>query len=134
MPRSLVDVPVVEWEPEDRKRFCDNYSVAQKWLDGCWAAMETGAKLEAGFVPGYQMVEGSGREKIVNLQAVFDRASRHGVPLEEFLKKSTITKTALAEMTRAASKLKGKGLTAAVEEIIGEDVAVSEVKASLKPI
>ena len=80
------------------------------------------------------MNEGSPRSKIVNLQAVFDRASKHGVPLADFLKSATISKEALTEMTRAASKLKGKALTAAIVEIIGSDVDKSEVKASLKKV
>lgn len=132
--KSLVDVPVASWTPAQRAQFCDSYSVAQKWLDNCWDAMEQLAKADPNAVPGYAMVPGSPRSKIVNLQAVFDRASTKGVALNDFLKQATISKEALTEMTRAASKLKGKALTAAIAEIIGNDVEKSEVKASLKKV
>lgn len=134
MQKSLVDVPVASWTPDQRKQFCDSFDVAQKWLNNCWEEMERLMVADANAVPGYAMVPGSPRDKIINLQAVFDRASKHGVSLDTFLKSSTISKKDLAEMTRTASKLKGKGLTAAVEAIIGDDVQTSEVKASLKKV
>ncbi len=80
------------------------------------------------------MMEGSPREKVVNLQSVFERASKEGIPLETFLSKSTISKKDLAEITRTFTKKKGKGLAEAVEKIIGGDVEVSEAKKSLKAV
>lgn len=132
--KSLVDVPIASWTPDQRKQFADSFDVAQKWLNNAWDYLEQLAKADPAAVPGYQMVAGSPRSKIVNLQAVFDRASKHNVPLELFLNKSTISKTDLNEIVRASAKLKGKGLTAAVEEIIGDDVQVSDVKDSLKKV
>lgn len=131
-PVTLVGVPVALWTPEMRKQFCDHFSVAQKWLDMVWAEMEKGALIDPSFVPGYAMQEGTPREKIVNLQSVFDRASKWGVPLEAFLTNSTISKKDLLELTRICTKHKGKALAKTVEEIIGDDVSVSEVKKSLK--
>jgi hypothetical protein len=133
-PKTLVDIPVASWTPDMRKQFCDQYDVAAKWLENCWMAMEAGADKEAGFVPGYHLVEGSPRAKIINLQSVFERASGLGVPLAGFLAKSTITKTDLTELTREFGKVKGKKLSDAVDQIIGEDKQVSQVKKSLKPV
>jgi hypothetical protein len=132
--KSLVDVPIASWTPDQRKQFCDNFDVAQKWLNNAWDEMEKLAAADPNAVPGYAMAKCSPREKIVNLQAVFDRASKHSVPLELFLNKSTISKTDLTEITRLHSKLKGKGLKDAVEGIIGDDVKVSDVKSSLKKV
>lgn len=132
--KSLVDVPIAGWTPDQRKQFCDGYDVAQSWLNKCWEEMEKLAKADPNAVPGYAMKPNSSRAKIVNLQSVFDRATKHGVPLAEFLKQASISKEALTEMTRSASKLKGKGLTAAIVEIIGTDTQVSEVKDSLKKV
>jgi len=131
-PKSLVDVPVREWTPEQRKQFCDTYSIAQKWLDNAWAAMEAGALMDADFVPGYSLVDGVAREKITNLQSIFDKASKYGVALEPFLNNSTISKKDLSEIVRSATKLKGKKLQECIDAIIGDDVQVSSVKKSLK--
>ena len=131
---SLVDVPVILWTPDMRKQFCDSVSVAQKWLDKVWAAMEEGAANDPNFVPGYSLVEGQTREKINNLEAVFNRASAIGVPLLEFLGKSTISKKDIAELVRTHTKAKGKALEKILDEVIGKDVSVSEAKKSLKEI
>ena len=133
-PRSVVDVPVREWTSEMRQQFCDNYDTASKWLSTCWDAMEEGSSKDPNFVPGYHLVAGSPRSKIINLQSVFDRASGHGIPLEKFLARSTITKTDLTELTREFTKLKGKKLNDALELIVGKDVQSNPVKASLKKI
>jgi hypothetical protein len=133
-PASLVDVPVSLWTPEQRKEFADTFDVAQKWLDNCWSALEAGAMLDPNYVPGYTMKPGTPRGTIQNLQAVFDRASTMGVPLDKFLGCSTISKEALTELVRTASKAKGKGLTDKVKEVIGPDVKLSEVKSSLKKL
>lgn len=134
MPRSLVDVPVAQWTPAERTEFCDSFDIAQKWLDNCWSAMEKGAREDPNFVPGWHLVDGSPREKIINLQAVYERATAYRVPLNDFLGRSSISKKDLAELIRLHGKLKGKALEAAKDEIIGDDVAVSDVKASLKKI
>ena len=131
---SLVDVPVILWTPDMRKQFCDSFSVAQKWLDKVWSAMEEGAVNDPNFVPGYSLVEGTPREKINNLEAVFNRASAIGVPLLEFLGKSTISKKDIAELVRKHTKTKGKALEKILDEVIGTDVSVSEAKKSLKEI
>jgi hypothetical protein len=133
-PKSLVDVPVHNWSPEMRASFCDNYSVAQKWLDGCWEAMESGARLHPDFVPGYALKDNTPKSSIVNLQKVFDRASEKGIPLADFLERSTITKTNLTELARHFGKLKGKALDKAVETIIGDDVKLSAPSQSLKKV
>lgn len=132
--KSLVDVPMASWTPDQRKQFADGFDSAQKWLNNAWDFLEQLAKADPNAVPGYIMKPNTPRAKIVNLQSVFDRAAKHGVPLADFLKSASISKEALTEMTRTASKLKGKGLTAAIVEIIGSDVEKSEVKASLKKI
>jgi hypothetical protein len=132
--QSLVDIPIASWTPEQRKQFCDQFSVAQKWLDNAWAEMEKLATEQEGSVLGYKMVENTPKTTIINLQQVFDRAALHGVPLNEFLASSTISKSALETMTRAATKKKGKALKDAVQEIIGEDVKASATKKSLQKV
>jgi hypothetical protein len=133
-PKDLVSVPVSQWTPEMRQSFCDNFDMAQKWLDGCWAALEAGAMGDPDFVPGYAMKDGQSRSKIVNLQAVFDRASGVGVPLVEFLAQSTVSKESLTEMVRKATSLKGKKLTDEVSRVIGTDFVKSECRQSLKKL
>jgi len=129
---NLLDVPVSQWTPEMRRKFCDGFDIAQAWLNNAWSAMEKGALEDPAFVPGYEMVDGTPRPKIKNLQAVFDRFSKSGGSLEQFMKCATITKGDLEDLTRLATKLKGKALKDKVVEVIGDDVEYSTVKKSLK--
>lgn len=133
-PKTLVDVPVASWTPEQRTVFCNNYDVAQKWLDKAWAEMEKGAATDPSFVPGYALVPNSPRSKIVNLDEVFQRMSALGVTSEQFIAKTGITKEALTELVRTASKKKGKELTQVVTGVIGQNLQTSEVKSSLKKV
>jgi len=132
--RSLLNIPVNEWTPAQRRQFCDGFSVAQKWLEDAWTAMEKGALSDPSFVPGYAMSEGSTRTKIKNLQSVFDRFSKSGGSLEQFMKHATITNKDLEAITRDATKLKGKALKSAIEQIIGEDFESTQSKPSLKKV
>ncbi len=129
--KSIVDVPVAQWTPAQRRLFADSYESAAKWLENCWTYLERGAAKEEGFVPGYAMKDGSPRSKITNLQSVFDRFSKSGGSLEKFMAKATITKTDLTEVTKSVCALKGKALDSKVLEIIGNDFELSKVKQSL---
>jgi len=131
---SLVDIPVMDWTPAQRKQFCDSFDVAQKWLDNAWLAMERLAAADPNAIPGYHLVDGSPRSTIRNLQSVYDRFSKEGGSLEQFMAHATITKKDLTELTRTATKLKGKKLESKVEDIIANDFILSPVKKSLKPI
>jgi hypothetical protein len=131
-PKSLVDVPVASWTPEQRQSFCDNFDIAQKWLEQAWEAMVDGAKQSPDFVPGYVLKDNPQRGTIINLQRVFDRASALGVPLADFLEKSTIGKGNLKELLRSFAKLKGKALDASVDKIIGDDEKLSAPSKGLK--
>lgn len=134
VPPSIVDIPVAQWTPEQRQQFCDNFSVAQKWLDTCWAEMEKGAKLDPDYVPGYELAKNPQRSSIINLQSVFDRLSEVGGSLEDFMAKATISKKDLTELARKATKTKGKKLDEAVETIIGSDFVLSKETVSLKKV
>lgn len=132
-PSSLLTVPVKDWTPEMRRHFVDNFDTAQKWLNSAWDAMVEGASQE-GFVPGYQLKDNPQRGTIINLQKVFDRASALGIPLADFLEKSTIGKGNLKELLRSFAKLKGKALDSQMEKVIGEDEKLSEASKSLKKV
>lgn len=135
VPRSLVDVPCQSWSPEQRAQFADHYDVAAKWLDSCWAFLETGAATDPGFVPGYELKPGAKREKITDAQQVFNRFCQllKGSP-EAFLRCVSVTKTALKTEIAALTQFKGKKLDDAVKELTAGCVEVSETKPSLKKI
>jgi hypothetical protein len=132
VPKSFVDVPVASWTPEQRQSFCDNFDIAQKWLNAAWEAMVAGAEKDGGFVPGYQLKDNPQRGTIINLQKVFDRASELGIPLADFLEKSTIGNGNLKELLRSFAKLKGKALDMAADKVIGDDEKLSAPSRSLK--
>lgn len=133
-PRSLVEIPIDDWTPVQRKEFCDNFDIAQKWLNAAWDAMVEGAEKDGSFVPGYTLKDNPQRGTIINLQKVFDRASALGIPLADFLEKSTIGKGNLKELLRSFAKLKGKALDSQMEKVIGEDEKLSEASKSLKKV
>lgn len=135
VPSSLVDVPCQSWSPEQRAQFADHYDIAAKWLDSCWAFLETGAATDPAFVPGYELKPGAKREKITDAQQVFNRFCQllKGSP-EAFLRCVSVTKTALKTEIAALTQFKGKKLDDAVKELTAGCVEVSETKPSLKKI
>lgn len=107
---TLLDVPLSDWTPEQRKMFCDRRPVAQKWLNDTLAFMEAGAAKDPGFVPGYALKPGNVVEKIVNPQAVFERFLAIGGTQERFIGTVTVGKGKLEAQVAEVAQLKGKRL------------------------
>ena len=68
-------------------------------------------------IPGWRLKPGKVKTPINNAQTAYERASKHGVSLDTFMKCITVKKTELTEEVKKASKLKGKGLAKAMDEL-----------------
>jgi hypothetical protein len=120
--RTIFEVPVAEWTPEQRASFLNNLGPAEKILAECKEAMKAGLKEDPAFVPGWGLKDGQKRDTIVNAQAVFSSFSETGGTLEQFMECITVGKTKLKEALSAVTKKKGKALDAALTEVIGGNV------------
>ena len=131
---SVLDVPVKDWTPDQRKIFCDRYDAAQKWLNTCWAAMEEGASRVPDFVPGYAMKAGAERQDIINPQMVFERFLAKGGEAKAFMKAVKVTKTPLKEEVKALTGTTGKRLDGVMAEMLEGATETRHNKASLKAV
>ena len=131
---SLMDVAPKDWPPETRKFFCDRFDIAQKWLNDCWAAMETGATADPKFIPGYAMQTGAIREEIVNPQPVFERYIEIGGTPESFLECVKVIKTRLKDRLKIITGASGIKLEAKLKELASGCIEAKPNKASLKKV
>ena len=132
--RSIVDIPVDNWTPEQCTVFLNNYPRAFKWLEEAKDAMKELIKLKPDAVPGWTLKAGARVETITDAQKVFNRFSELGGSLETFMKCIKVGKTDLKEAVALTTKKKGKGLEAEMDKLLIECVEVSEKAPSLKKV
>lgn len=133
---SLLDVPVSAWTPEQRAMFCDRYSIAKKWLEDSWDAVEAGAAADPKYVPGYAIVPGSYRREINDAQGVFAEYCKKGGTAEQFLAATKVGLTKLKELVSALSNppIRGKKLDETFDEMIRGRCELKQNRASLKKV
>jgi len=131
---EVLEVPVAEWTPDQRKIFCDRYDVAYRWLTRVWSEMEEGSARQPGFVPGYALLPGNERSEIVNPQLVFERFVGKGGQPADFMQAVKVTKTPLKEKYKALTGLAGKKLDTAMKELLEGATETKQNKPSLRPV
>lgn len=89
---------------------------------------------EGGVIPGWQLAPGTQREKIVNLQTVFERVFHLGCKPEEFTPTTTMTKKDFLAILRKLTGLKGKQLAEAESEVLDGCVETKTSAPSLKRV
>lgn len=134
MPKSIVDVPLINWTPQDFATFEDNRSIAQKWLDMAHTAAMEFAKQNPGAIPGYELKPGNVVEKIIDPQGVFDRFAAIGGTLEEFMKCLSVYKTRLVPFVKAHTNAKGKLLDEHMESLVRGCTEESQNQPSLRKV
>lgn len=119
VPASLINVPVAQWQPEQRRIFVEKESIARKWLDDTWDAMVEGAQKDPGFVPGYKLKDGNEVEVLMNIQLIFERFCALGGTQDQFMKtlEGVKIKTKLAALVSETTGAKGKSLEKAMESL-----------------
>jgi len=131
---SLLDVTVEAWTPEQRTTFCNQASIAQKWLDDCIAAMKKGLTTDESFIPGYRLKPGNKPEKITNPQEAFTRFIALGGKLEQFMTVIAVTKGKLRKIINEVTGTKGMALDKAMEALTEGIVEVKQNQPSLEKV
>ena len=75
-------------------------------------------RVEAGEIPGYSLKEKSGRRKITDVAAAYERAAALGVTADAFTGKCTLSLKGLNEVLKDATKAKGKALEAMADTVL----------------
>lgn len=75
-------------------------------------------RVEAGEIPGYSLKEKSGRRKITDVAAAYERAAAFGVTADAFTGKCTLSLKGLNEVLKDATKAKGKALEAMADTVL----------------
>jgi hypothetical protein len=131
---SILDVPIVNWTPEQRAVFCDRLSIAQKWLDDAKEFVKDGLSRDPNFCPGWTLRAGAKREVIKDPQAVFDRFATIGGTVQQFMRTVTVKKEALREAVNALTGAKGRSLDAAIQTLTDGLVDTKQNAPSLSKI
>lgn len=115
---SILDVSVGDWTPQQRAIFCSNKAVAQKWLDNCEAAIKLILQKDPDGVPGWGLAPGRKLERITNPQGVFERFSKLGGKLEDFMSCITVGKEKLKTALSTVTGARGKALDGAMGTVL----------------
>jgi hypothetical protein len=83
---------------------------------------------------GWVVTEGSGRKKVTDVGLAAERLVAKGARWWDVAKASTITISAIKELCRAATGLKGKKLTDAVNEVLDGTTDTKQTKPTLKRV
>jgi hypothetical protein len=75
-------------------------------------------RVEAGEIPGYSLKEKSGRRKITDVAAAYERAAALGVTADAFTSKCTLSLKGLNEVLKDATKAKGKALESMADTVL----------------
>lgn len=114
---SLLDVPVSAWTPQQRGFFCNQKSIAKKWLDETEEALKAGAAADPAFIEGWCLGEPVERRTIVDPQSVFTRFAALGGTAPKFMRCVTVSFTKLREAINDLTGARGKALAAAVDTL-----------------
>lgn len=111
---TVLDVEMEQWTPEHRAKAMDLLKPAQDLLDLIKEFIRDGLAADPNFCPGYTLKPGAVIETITNPQGVFDRFTKLGGTLEQFMPAVRLNKTALKESLADLTGAKGKKLDAAM--------------------
>jgi hypothetical protein len=132
--RSIVDIPVDDWTPQQCAVFLGSLGRAEKWLEECKSKMKALIKANPSAVPGWTLKPGVVRESITDAQTVFNRFSELGGSLEQFMGCITIGKAKVKEQVAGVTKTKGKALEAVMDGLTAGCVEAKESEPSLKKV
>lgn len=119
---KVMDVPMVNWTPEQRAAAAAAIAPAAKFIEELKEFLKEGISKDPSFVPGWRLKPGAVKESIRDPQICFDRfaAACSGAtndPLKEFMGTISVGKTKLRETMARCLKLKGKALDKAIDQI-----------------
>ena len=120
VPRSIVDVPVSQWTPEQCAAFCEHKGAAAKWLKECEEEMKKRLRENPDSIPGFCLAEGNAVDVLTDLDLIYNRYIQLGGKHEKFMEslKGVKIKGKLEELVRECTGAKGRGLKSAVDSLI----------------
>src|SRR5262245_3797517 len=127
----VFEVPFAEWPPEQLAMGAGKlqaaYSLLEQFENHCKALLE----VDPDAVPGFYLKPGAVRETITDLQALHDRFIAVGGGTERLLPCLTAAKGKVREAVAEVTGLKGKALSAKMDEILTGIVEEKQNKPSL---
>jgi len=128
---TLMEVPVIQWTPEQRAIFCQRKSIARDWIDRCEQEIKALLEKDPTAVPGWKLKPGAIKETITNPQEVFDRLQKLGGNLSQFLACIDVGKTKLKDVVKTCTRKKGKALEKEMDDLISGCSVTSQNRPSL---
>lgn len=121
-----------ELATDDLLRLLDACGPAEKVIGSLRAEAKRRIERDPASVPGWELTEGQRREKVVDVQTLAARVFALGVPVEDFTKACSISKKALEPLVKEATKTKGAGLKAKMNEALAGLTETTVTAPSLK--
>lgn len=134
VPRTIVDVPVASWTPEQRVEFCEHRTAARKWLEDTEREMKRLLRDDPDSIPGWTLSDGAEQDVLTNIQVIYERAIALGIKHSEFMKtlEGVKIKGKLKEKLADATGAKGKELDKAIDALIAGASFKAKNEPSLK--
>lgn len=131
---SVLEVPMESWTPEQRATAANALGPALDFLEQLKQWLKDGIAKDPEFVPGWTLSPGQKRSTIVNPQQVFERFTKLGGSLEQFMPCVNIVKGKLGDAVSAVGGAKGIALKKALEALTDGCVDVKETAPSLQKV
>lgn len=146
---SSLGLPVSQWTPEMRSRFCEVRGVARKWLDECEDAMKAAIKADPASVPGWTVGEGRTLSEVNDPQELFNRFVAIGsdfaksentelhadaVLLPLYMQCLKLKKGEFDTVLRKVTGMKGKALAAKLDELLSGITTEKQTAGSLERV
>ena len=131
---SVLEVPMLNWSPEQRALAANALGPAMDFLEQLKEWLKQGLAGDPEFVPGWTLAPGAKHSSITNPQTVFERFQQLGGTVEPFMPCVKIGKEKLADAVSGGGGAKGIALKKALEVLTEGCVVVSQNKPSLKKV
>jgi hypothetical protein len=128
---SVLEVPMLNWSPEQRALAANALSPALKFLEDLKEWLKAGIAKDPEFVPGWTLSPGQKRSSIVNPEMVFERFQKLGGKPEQFMPAVNIIKGRLGDAISEVTGAKGVALKKAMEALTEGCVEIKETAGSL---
>lgn len=115
------------WTPEQWSNFLTIAPEAESWIETKRQEAKALLKESPEAIPGFALGDSGTRDKITDVQAVFEQASARGVTTDAFMSAVTVTKKGLRDALRSAG-MKGQELEQAMTELLFGNVESKEIE------
>jgi hypothetical protein len=131
---KYTEMPFMSWGSAEWTVFCDNYTVAQKWLDTAKTLAKERLQKDPKGIPGWFLTDGYHLYSITNPQECFNRFLKLGGTQEQFIECIKIMHVGLEKMVKTVTGAKGKGLEKVMADLLADIVSVSNTEGHLRKI